>query len=138
MDEIDNKVFIDVPFEPDLLPEFCEYHDTGCELAPACLSCPFPDCIHDTRNAPKSIRLVRSAAIAREYAQGNCDLTELAALYRVSVRTVKRAIHSIRKDRYSKRLAVKTVKKYCRGLPCASTESNSTQDYEEENIDCEF
>ena len=135
MDEIDNKVFVDVPLESDLLPEFCEYHDTGCELAPACLSCPFPDCIHDIYKAPKSIRLVRSAAIAREHTRGNHDLIELAALFQVSVRTVKRAIHAARKDRYSKKLSKKSGNQLYRRLPRASTESNTKEDYEEENID---
>ena len=31
----------------DSLPEGSTYTDTGCELAPSCLSCPFPRCRYD-------------------------------------------------------------------------------------------
>lgn len=31
----------------DLKPEFIEYRDTGCDLAPACLACPFDVCRYD-------------------------------------------------------------------------------------------
>ena len=31
----------------DALPEFTHYRDTGCDLAPACLTCPFAVCRHD-------------------------------------------------------------------------------------------
>lgn len=29
------------------LPEFTPYHDTGCDLAPSCLSCPLVRCRYD-------------------------------------------------------------------------------------------
>lgn len=32
---------------PNLLGEFDHYLDTGCEVSPACLSCPLPECKHD-------------------------------------------------------------------------------------------
>ena len=135
MDETNSKNIVDVPFEQDLPPEFCEYHDTGCESAPACLSCPFPDCIHDTYRKPESIRPVRSTAIAGEYARGNHNMAELATLFHVSIRTVKRAIHASRKVRHSKKLSKNPVNKFHRRLPRVSTESNAKEDYEEENID---
>ena len=31
----------------EALPEYAHYHDTGCDLAPSCLSCPFVRCRHD-------------------------------------------------------------------------------------------
>jgi hypothetical protein len=136
MDETNSKNIVDVPFELDLPPEFCEYHDTGCELASACLSCPLPDCIHDTYRKPKSIRPVRSTAIAGEYARGNHNMAELAEVFQVSVRTVKRAIHVSRKGRHFKKLSKNPVTKFPRRLPRASTESDAKEDYEEENIDC--
>ncbi len=33
--------------KPDLVPEYCQYQDEGCELAQSCLNCPFPSCIYD-------------------------------------------------------------------------------------------
>ena len=33
--------------EWDLPPEFCRYHDEGCEFASSCLNCPLPLCVHD-------------------------------------------------------------------------------------------
>ncbi len=31
----------------EALPEYANYKDTGCDLAPSCLSCPFVRCRHD-------------------------------------------------------------------------------------------
>ena len=31
----------------DALPEYVDYRDTGCELAPSCLNCPFIRCRYD-------------------------------------------------------------------------------------------
>ena len=31
----------------EALPEFANYRDTGCELAPSCLRCPFARCQYD-------------------------------------------------------------------------------------------
>ncbi len=31
----------------EALPEYADYRDTGCDLAPSCLSCPFVHCRHD-------------------------------------------------------------------------------------------
>ena len=33
--------------DPDLKPEFCHYKDEGCEYAPSCLECPYPQCLYD-------------------------------------------------------------------------------------------
>lgn len=38
------------------LPEGIEYHDDGCDLAPACLSCPFPDCRFDLPRGAQTIQ----------------------------------------------------------------------------------
>ena len=46
----------------EALPENAEYRDTGCELAPSCLSCPFVRCRYDY---PDGIRgLWRAEGIA--------------------------------------------------------------------------
>ncbi len=31
----------------EALPEYANYRDTGCDLAPSCLSCPFVRCRYD-------------------------------------------------------------------------------------------
>ena len=31
----------------EALPEYANYKDTGCDLAPSCLSCPFARCRYD-------------------------------------------------------------------------------------------
>ena len=31
----------------EALPEYANYQDTGCDLAPSCLRCPFVRCRHD-------------------------------------------------------------------------------------------
>ena len=67
------------------------YVDTGCEIAPACLSCPLPRCRYDMgqglAEARAHLRMLRRA----EYIQRH-DLSprDGAAHYQVSLRTIYR------------------------------------------------
>jgi hypothetical protein len=77
----------------DLLPEFCEYHDEGCELARACLDCPFPQCAYDRPWG--QVRLnkdQRDLEIRRLYNQENQTMGALARQFHITVRTVKRIL----------------------------------------------
>jgi len=48
----------------DLPPEYCDYHDEGCEYAASCLACPFPQCLYDE---PRGfVRLGGSAPVPLE------------------------------------------------------------------------
>jgi hypothetical protein len=83
-DETAYEILRDVP------PEYLTYTDEGCELAPACLECPLPQCVHD---APEMTRYYanrdRNREIARQRLAG-VPVAELAAKYGVSRRTVYR------------------------------------------------
>ena len=39
----------EIPLHGDLPPEYCQYRDEGCALAPSCLNCPFPSCVFEER-----------------------------------------------------------------------------------------
>lgn len=48
---------LEKPARADALPEFADYYqDTGCDLAPRCLTCPFEVCRYD-----KAVTAQRSA-----------------------------------------------------------------------------
>lgn len=72
----------------DAYPEDYEYTDTGCDLAPSCLRCPFERCRFDT---PPEV-LTREKRIQKERqmrAQGMSD-REIAAVLGLSRRTIVR------------------------------------------------
>lgn len=53
----------------DAFPEFLNYVDKGCEVAPACLACPLPQCRYD---GPASDRF--AAAMLRRNAERDADI----------------------------------------------------------------
>ena len=83
----------ETPTRPyDLRPEYCHYRDEGCEYAAACLDCPFPQCLYDEpRGKQKWLKELRDREIRRQHREGK-SIGELAALYEVSVRTVRRTL----------------------------------------------
>jgi hypothetical protein len=83
----------DSNFPEDLLPEFVHYQDEGCELASSCLHCPFPRCIEEKPWTRLSLpKKQRNMEIIRLHAAEKKSINELAALFRVSARTVRRAL----------------------------------------------
>lgn len=69
-------------------PEGVNYPDTGCEVAPACLSCPLAECVYvgATRRLPEKARL-RNLRIV----EAGGPAREVAETVGVSVNTVYRA-----------------------------------------------
>ena len=85
-DETAYEILRDVP------PEYLTYKDEGCELAPACLECPLPQCVHD---APEMSRYYANRDRNRELAEkrrAGASVAQLTAEYGLSRRTVYRAI----------------------------------------------
>jgi AraC-like DNA-binding protein len=81
--------------EPDLLPEYCHYRDEGCEFADSCLGCPFPQCLYDQpRGKQRWLKELRNKEIARLFSNGDWGVKELALLFRLSQRTIQRALKS--------------------------------------------
>ena len=79
--------------ELDLPPEFCHYHDEGCELADSCLNCPFDGCIYDEpRGKQRREKRLRAREMARLFTTRGKGVEELALMFDVSPRTVQRAL----------------------------------------------
>lgn len=78
--------------EPDLPPEYCHYRDEGCELAGSCLYCPLPKCVFDRPGGRQHwLKSSRDREILRLTAEGR-NVKELARIFKVSTRTVQRAL----------------------------------------------
>ena len=76
------------------LPEFFEFRDTGCDLHPACLSCPFERCRYDAK-----IDVVRAAqrrTEAKRLRASGLKAPAIAAMMGVTERTVFRALARVR------------------------------------------
>ena len=79
--------------EEDLPPEYCTYKDEGCELFPACLECPLPQCALElTWRQVKESKTTRNQEIRRCYIQEKKSVAELMQLFHVSLRTIRRAL----------------------------------------------
>ncbi len=79
--------------ELDLPPEYCHYHDEGCELAESCLNCPFPECIYDEPGGKQRLlKEQRNAEIVKLFSTGKKSVKELAQMFNLSVRTIQRAL----------------------------------------------
>jgi hypothetical protein len=77
----------------DLLPEYCEYKDEGCSHAPSCLNCPLPRCVLDLPGGRQKRSLTRrNAEIVRLFTLEKKTFKEIAALFKISQRTVIRAL----------------------------------------------
>lgn len=80
----------------DLPPEYCQYHDEGCELADSCLNCPFPECIYDEpRGKQRWLKRLRAREMVRLFTTKGKGVRELAILFAVSQRTVQRALKTV-------------------------------------------
>ena len=76
----------------DLRPEYCNYHDEGCEYAGSCLACPFPQCLYDEpRGRQHWLKDLRNREINRLFA-GGWKINELGPLFGLSQRTIQRAL----------------------------------------------
>jgi len=48
------------------MPEGLTYQDTGCDLAPSCLNCPFPSCRYDFPGTKRAGKYALILSAARE------------------------------------------------------------------------
>jgi AraC-like DNA-binding protein len=77
----------------DLPPEYCQYHDEGCEFAESCLNCHLPVCVYDEPGGKQKLKKKRRASdMARLFTQEGKSIKELAQIFAVSIRTVQRAL----------------------------------------------
>ena len=79
----------------DLPPEYCHYHDEGCEFADSCLNCPLPMCVYDEpRGKQRFLKRQRAGEMARLFTEGK-GTRELAQIFGVSQRTIQRTLKTI-------------------------------------------
>lgn len=81
----------------DVLPEEMHFTDDGCEVAPSCLACPLEQCRHDNPGWWKSFHTKqRYAPIAEAFLHGGRSVSQVAVMFKVSPRTVHRAVRHYR------------------------------------------
>jgi hypothetical protein len=78
----------------DALPEYLDWTDTGCEVAPRCLDCPLARCRYDVPGGLRAIRLANRNAELRAAYTGGTTARELARAHGLTSRTVYRALGS--------------------------------------------
>jgi DNA-binding transcriptional ArsR family regulator len=79
----------------DLLPEEFPYEDKGCELFPSCLSCPFPDCLEEEPWGKERFLKRRRAQGMLELKSQGKSVKEIARIFEVSPRTVRRWLKAV-------------------------------------------
>ena len=94
----------------DLLPEEVEWRDEGCEVFPACLSCPLPRCIEEEPRGRQRLKAVLRARQMNALRRNGKSIKEIAGLFGVSNRTVQRALEKQKpkRKRQNDRAKVKT------------------------------
>ncbi len=76
----------------DALPEYLEYRDGGCDLAPSCLRCPLVRCRYDEPGgARKFLQASRDEAVCYRRREG-VGIDALAAEFSISRRSVFRVL----------------------------------------------
>lgn len=79
----------------DFYPEHMDWEDTGCDLHPACLTCPFPVCRHDTENGMHAyLRGAQALEMTRLRTLGK-SAKDIAAKFGVTERSVHRALSGV-------------------------------------------
>ncbi len=78
---------------PAGLPESMEFKDTGCDIHPACLTCPLPQCRYDDPGwVRREERGSRNEEVLRMRWKLGLSAEEVAANLGVSTRTVHRIL----------------------------------------------
>ena len=79
----------------DALPEHVEYRDSGCDLFASCLACPLPRCRYDEPGGARGmLNKVRDEEIRRLRFERQTSVDDIADMFRVSRRTVFRALRT--------------------------------------------
>ena len=88
----------------DLPPEYCQYHDNGCEFAQSCLNCHLPVCVYDEPGGKQRLlKRRRAEEMERQFTREGKSIGELAQIFGVSRRTVQRALKIAFGDKHGKR-----------------------------------
>ena len=79
----------------DTLPDYADYRDTGCDLAPACQRCPLRRCKDDEPAAPSSTH-ARDREIAMLRRRHRVPIDMLAGTYGLTRRSIFRILRETR------------------------------------------
>ena len=108
----------------DLPPEYCQYHDEGCEFAQSCLNCHLPVCVYDEPGGKQRLlKRRRAAEMARLFTREGKSIWELAQIFGVSRRTVQRALKVAFGDAASKKIVVEYMTPLCHSEERSGKES---------------
>jgi hypothetical protein len=100
----------DLAAEMDLLPEYCHYSDEGCDLAPACLQCPFPTCAKENPIGPAAVaRSLRDAALFSLHSQMHLSPEKLARRFHLDLSSVYRILSNVKKQNGFSSAAVSSI-----------------------------
>jgi hypothetical protein len=83
----------------DALPEHADYRDTGCDLAPSCLRCPFEQCKYDLKRSertPSTLARDREIVLLRQ--KYRAPIHMLCQTYGLSRRSVFRILRAAREE----------------------------------------
>jgi len=89
------------PHQPrrDALPEHINYHDSGCDLHPSCLSCPLVRCRYDEPGgARRLLSSERDGEVLAMQRRGGTSVEAIARHVGVSRRTVFRILARARSE----------------------------------------
>ncbi len=81
----------DLTREKDSL-DLAQYRDEGCEVFPACLSCPLPQCLEESLGGKKRFLKQSRDKEVRSYMERGLGTAEIAAIMAISQRTVQRIV----------------------------------------------
>ena len=78
-------------------PLVVDHKDRGCKLFPVCLDCTLPACMEDMPAFKQNVRLLQRAIEVNALHKQGKSLNEIAALLKVSQRTVRRDMDLLKK-----------------------------------------
>ena len=76
------------------MPEEVDWRDEGCEAFSSCLNCPLPRCLEEQPRGQQRLRMKARNGRMVELRRGGKSVKAIADLFRVSQRTVQRALKS--------------------------------------------
>ena len=79
-------------YQKDFLPDDIDWPDMGCEVFPSCLNCPLPRCIEEEPGGKQKLRALARASEMAKLKRDGSSIAEIARLFKVSNRTVQRAL----------------------------------------------
>jgi len=72
------------------------YRDKGCEFATSCQSCPFPICVYECVGGKRGwLNKLRNKEIIKSFTNENKTTKELAQIYAISQRSVRRILKPV-------------------------------------------